>query len=190
MKKIIFAIIIIVVIAIIFVFLPIINKKNISVDQSLNRGRSVLTNMKITSSAFQNNSSIPSLYTCDGANINPPLTFSDIPAGAKSLALIMDDPDAPSGTWDHWLFWNLPPSVTEIKEGVPPAEAIVGVNSWPKIAYGGPCPPDREHRYFFKLYALDTMLNLSRGSTKKEVESAMSGHIIAQAELVGKYNRK
>jgi len=177
--------ILILLLEIIVIALFIISKKPEVMKES-----SVLSNMKIESTAFQNNQSIPSLYTCDGANINPPLTFSDIPAGAKSLALIMDDPDAPSGTWDHWLFWNLPPSVTEIKEGVPPAEAIVGVNSWPKIAYGGPCPPDREHRYFFKLYALDTMLNLSRGSTKKEVESAMSGHIIAQAELVGKYNRK
>ncbi|OGI70681.1 hypothetical protein A3A09_01815 [Candidatus Nomurabacteria bacterium RIFCSPLOWO2_01_FULL_42_20] len=145
--------------------------------------------MKIESTAFQNNQSIPSLYTCDGANINPPLTFSDIPAGAKSLALIMDDPDAPMGTWDHWIIFNIPPETKEIKEGLVP-EGVLGVTSFRKTGYGGPCPPDREHRYFFKLYALDTILNLPEGSSKKEVEVAMSGHIIAQAELVGKYNRK
>jgi len=176
--------ILILLLAIIVIALFIISKKPEVMKES-----SVLSNMKIESTAFQNNQSIPSLYTCDGANINPPLTFSDIPAGAKSLALIMDDPDAPMGTWDHWIIFNIPPETKEIKEGLVP-EGVLGVTSFRKTGYGGPCPPDREHRYFFKLYALDTILNLPEGSSKKEVEVAMSGHIIAQAELVGKYNRK
>ena len=149
--------------------------------------------MHITSPAFQNNTSIPSVYTCDGKNINPPLEFSDIPGNAKSLVLIMDDPDVPSQAgvtvWDHWVVFNIPPTVINIEEGKNPA-GILGKNTRGDLAYGGPCPPDREHRYFFKLYALDTMVSLPAGATKKDVETVMQGHIIAQGELIGLYNRQ
>ena len=151
------------------------------------------TLMNITSPAFEHNGSIPSKYTCDGANISPPLVFSDVPEGAKGLALLMDDPDVPKsirpdGMWDHWVVFNIDPATTEIPEGQNPAGTL-GVNTGGNTAYGGPCPPDREHRYFFKLYALDTELTLSTGATKAQVEQAMQGHIIDQAELMGRYNR-
>ncbi len=139
---------------------------------------------------------IPRQYTCDGENISPPLTIENVPAGAKSLVLIMDDPDIPDfvkqrsniQAWDHWVVFNIPPTTTEIKAGQNPS-GIIGKNTAGKNAYGGPCPPDREHRYFFKLYALDSRLNLSEGVTKKQVEKALPGHILAQAELVGRYER-
>ncbi len=153
--------------------------------------------MIIESPVFQNNQSIPSLYTCDGAGINPPLVFKDVPRQTKSLALIMDDPDIPEAAkqslgievWDHWVIFNILPTVVEIREGQNP-EGILGTNTRGNLAYGGPCPPDREHRYFFKLYALDSMLSLPAGSTKKELLSAMKGHIIAEAQLIGRYSRQ
>jgi Raf kinase inhibitor-like YbhB/YbcL family protein len=145
-------------------------------------------NMKLTSAVFQNNQSIPSKYTCDGEDINPPLEISDVLQQAKSLVLIMDDPDAPSGTWDHWIVFNIPPDTKSIAEGKEPA-GIHGKGTSGNLEYHGPCPPDREHRYFFKLYALDTDLNLAEGSTKKQVESAMQGHIIDQTQLIGLYTR-
>jgi hypothetical protein len=145
--------------------------------------------MKLTSN-FQNGAHIPVQYTCDGADINPPLLIADVPAGVKSFALTMDDPDASRGKiWDHWLLWNISPDTREIKEGITPPEAIIGSNSWPTAAYGGPCPPV-EHRYFLKLYALDAMLDLPPGSNKESLEVVMKGHILAQAELMGKYSRK
>ncbi len=152
--------------------------------------------MKLTSSAFVNNGMIPSKYTCDGNNTNPPLLISDVPAKAKSLVLLMDDPDIPEAAkknfnievWDHWVVFNIPTSTVEIKEGkMPPG--VLGKNTRGNNAYGGPCPPDREHRYFFKLYALDVMLALKEGATKKEVEKAMEGHVITKTELIGKYER-
>lgn len=152
--------------------------------------------MKLTSSAFPNNGKIPSKYTCDGDNINPPLSISEVPAAAKSLVLIMDDPDIPDfvkqkfgiKVWDHWIVFNLPPETQEIVEGKNPP-GVLGKNTGGKNAYGGPCPPDQEHRYFLKLYALDTTLKLNEGVTKAEVEKAMLGHILAKAELVGRYER-
>jgi hypothetical protein len=183
-----FAIIIIVIIAAIMAYFFFINNKNISVDQSFNQDRSVLTNMKISSNAFEHMGLIPSIYTCDGANINPSLNFDSVPTETKGLVLIMDDPDAPMGTWDHWVVFNIPPDTKEIKEGSEPA-GTQGITSFRKTGYGGPCPPDREHRYFFKLYALDTLLDLPEGSAKKKVEAAMQGHILAEAELIGRYTR-
>lgn len=144
--------------------------------------------MKLSSSAFENEGAIPSEYTCDGADVSPSLTFSAIPENTKSLALIMDDPDAPVGTWVHWLVWNIPPNITGFSKG----ENITypqGKNDFGKLDYGGPCPPSGTHRYFFKLYALDTTLKLNEGSTKKQLESAMSGHIIEEAQLMGTYSR-
>lgn len=145
--------------------------------------------MKLTSSAFTHNGIIPSEFTCDGSDLSPPLSISDVPSNAKSLALIMDDPDAPVGTWDHWIVFNIPPSTKEIIKGKEP-NGIAGKNSWGRTGYGGPCPPSGTHRYLFKLYALDTELNLPKGSPKKNLEAAMQGHILAKAELMGTYKRK
>ncbi|MBI2027657.1 MAG: YbhB/YbcL family Raf kinase inhibitor-like protein [Deltaproteobacteria bacterium] len=145
--------------------------------------------MKIESSAFEHNQKIPSKYTCDGHDLNPPLKFLDVPQEAKSLVLIMDDPDAPVGTWDHWLIWNIDPKVSDILENAVPQGAVEGTQSWDHTGYGGPCPPSGTHRYFFKLYALDTKLDLSKSSRKKDVESAMKGHVLSSAELIGLYSR-
>ena len=147
-----------------------------------------VVNMKLTSSAFTNNGAIPSEFTCDGNDVSPPLSMSDVPPNAKSLVLIMDDPDAPVGTWDHWVVFNIAPSTKEISQGVEP-QGIGGKNSWGKTGYGGPCPPSGTHRYFFKLYALDTELDLREGAGKKDIESAMQGHIIEKAELMGTYKK-
>lgn len=154
----------------------------------------IFTPMTIQSSAFENGASIPARYTCDGANTNPPLTFSDIPKDAKSLVLIMDDPDVPKnirpdGMWDHWVVFNMPPDTREIGEGER-APGVHGKNTGGKNEYGGPCPPDREHRYFFKLYALDILLDFSEGASKKDGEQTMEGHVIGKAELMGTYNRQ
>lgn len=146
--------------------------------------------MKLTSTEFLNKSEIPSLYTCDGQNFNPPLSLSGVPAPAKSLALIVDDPDATVGTWDHWVIWNISPAVAEIAENSVPSGAIVGQNSWSEKKYGGPCPPSGSHRYFFKLYALDTMLNISSDSNVHDLIAAMQNHILTETELMGTYQRK
>lgn len=148
-----------------------------------------MISMELLSIAFQHGEDIPSKYTCDGKNISPPLSISDVPAAARSLALLMDDPDAPGGTWDHWVVFNVPRDTNAIEEGEEPA-GVGGKNSWKRIGYGGPCPPDREHRYFFKLYALDTMLDLSEGATKAEVEQAMVGYVMEEVVLMGRYNRQ
>lgn len=144
--------------------------------------------MKLSSPAFTAGQPIPDKYTCDGQDLIPPLEFSEVPPTAKSLALVMDDPDAPMGTWDHWLVWNIPAKTTRIAEGKAP-EGVTGTNSWNKTTWGGPCPPDREHRYFFRLYALDTTLNLAARARKGELQKAMQGHIVAEAELMGRYDR-
>ena len=144
--------------------------------------------MKLTSTAFTDNGAIHSEHTCDSSDLSPPLEISDVPSNAKSLALIMDDPDAPVGTWDHWVVFNIPPSTREISKGKEP-QGTPGKNSWGRNGYGGPCPPSGTHRYFFKLFALDTMLNLPEGSTKKQIEAAMQGHILYKAELMGTYKR-
>ncbi|MDZ4209610.1 MAG: YbhB/YbcL family Raf kinase inhibitor-like protein, partial [Candidatus Curtissbacteria bacterium] len=142
--------------------------------------------MKITSAAFENNAKIPSKYTCDGENINPPLSFSGVPANAKSLVLIMDDPDAPNGTWVHWMVFNINPKINEISENSLPKDGIEGVTSFGKKGYGGACPPSGTHRYFFKLYALDTILNLTNPN-KAALEKEIQDHIIEKAELIGLY---
>ena len=142
----------------------------------------------IESSAFRNNGSIPEKYTCDGDGINPPLNIHNIPEDAKSLVLIMDDPDAPIGTFVHWVAWNIPPSTKEISKGTEPSGNL-GMTGFRRVGYGGPCPPSGIHRYFFKLYALDDILSLSQGSTKKEVLEAMEGHIMMEYEFMGKYEK-
>lgn len=146
-------------------------------------------NLSLTSSVFKNGEVLPSLYTCDGKDTNPPLEIFGILEEAKSLVLIMDDPDATGGeTWDHWIVFNMWPTTKIIKQGEEP-EGVHGKNSWGKTGYGGPCPPNGRHRYFFKLYALDTILDLEDGATKKKVEEAMNGHVLDKAELIGLYER-
>ncbi|TSC80078.1 MAG: PEBP family protein [Parcubacteria group bacterium Gr01-1014_29] len=144
--------------------------------------------MNISSFAFQNTTPIPAEFTCDGENKNPTLTISDVPAGTKSLALIVDDPDAPGGIWVHWTVWNMSPATREIKEDSVPPGAIQGKTNRAN-SYHGPCPPSGTHRYFFKLYALDTLLNIPLTSEARAVEEAMKGHIVADAKLMGTYSR-
>lgn len=147
--------------------------------------------MKLKSSAFDHHGNIPRKYTCQGNDINPPLEIIDVPSNAQSLVLIMDDPDVPKdrrkdGMWVHWVVFNIDPKTTKIPENTPHF-AKFGKNTEGKNAYQGPCPPDREHRYFFKLYALDSLLDLPEGSSKEEVLDAMRGHILQEAELMGLY---
>jgi Raf kinase inhibitor-like YbhB/YbcL family protein len=144
--------------------------------------------MKIKSPEFQEGMLMPRKYSCQGDDINPPLEFSGIPANTKSLVLIMDDPDAPMGTWDHWIMFNIP-VVSKIGEDSVPAGALEGMNSWGNTGYGGPCPPSGTHRYFFKLYALDKSLGIEEGSSKMLVEDMMKGHILAEARLIGVYKK-
>ena len=151
--------------------------------------------MKLTSKAFDNKGIIPPQFTCDGKDISPPLTWSEPPADTKSLALICDDPDAPGKTWVHWVIYNLPPSSRFLPEAVPAGSKIAagglqGINDFKKLSYGGPCPPGGTHRYFFKVYALEKMLDLEPGATKAELEAAMKGHILDRGELMGYYSRK
>jgi Raf kinase inhibitor-like YbhB/YbcL family protein len=153
-------------------------------------------NIQITSTAFAEGQPIPDQYTCTGLDVSPPLTWSNAPAGTKSFALIADDPDAPMGTWVHWVIYNLPPATSSLAENTPPSPELPngakqGINDFGKTGYGGPCPPrGKPHHYHFKIYALDTLLNLPAGATKQELLKAMSGHVLAEGELVGTYQRK
>lgn len=155
--------------------------------------------MQLTSTAFAHGGSIPAKYTCDGEGISLPLCITDVPHDAAGLVLIMDDPDLPAAArdpftgepiavWDHWVVFNIPPHTTDVAEGHNP-EGTMGQNTRGKLGYSAPCPPDREHRYFFKLYALDYLLSLPAGATKHDVEQSMQGHVIAEAELIGRYDR-
>ncbi|MFA5954422.1 MAG: YbhB/YbcL family Raf kinase inhibitor-like protein [Patescibacteria group bacterium] len=150
--------------------------------------------MTITSSAFIENATIPSVYTCDGDNYNPPLSFGGVPRDAKSLALVFEDPDVPKsiredGMWNHWVVYNLPPDTQTIFENAAPP-GTVGVGTGGLQTYQGPCPPDREHRYFFKLYALDSLIPSTQPLTKEELIQRMQGHLLASAELMGRYGRR
>jgi len=149
-----------------------------------------MADLTITSPAFAHKDEIPARYTCDGEDINPALRIDAVPDRAKALALIVDDPDAPAGTWVHWVVWNIPPQTREMRENGLPAEAVQGLNDWKRNRYGGPCPPSGTHRYFFRLYALDTVLNLAATTSKAALLRAMEGHVIAQGELMGTYRRK
>jgi len=144
--------------------------------------------MQIASSAFTQGNKIPDIYTCTGENISPPLEFKDIPKEVESLVLIVDDPDAPKGTFSHWVTFNIDPKTEILGEDEIP-EGVQGKNDFNKLGYGGPCPPVGVHRYFFKLFALDTTLNLQEGATKKEVEQAIEGHVIVQSTLMGVYEK-
>jgi hypothetical protein len=150
--------------------------------------------IKVTSSAFKEGGMIPAKYTCDGADISPPLQWDAAPQGTQSIALICDDPDAPMGTWVHWVLFNLPSTTTSLAEKVPPDKTLAngarqGTNDFRKIGYGGPCPPGGTHRYFFKIYALDTQLDLQAGADKPRLLKAMQGHILAEGQLMGRYKR-
>jgi len=151
--------------------------------------------IEIKSSAFEEGGMIPPKYTCDGADVSPPLSWTSVPEGTKTIALICDDPDAPMGTWVHWVLFNLPADVKELPENVPSEKnldngAMQGTNDFGNIGYGGPCPPGGTHRYYFKFYALDTEVNLQGGATKKELLKAMEGHILAEGQLMGRYKRQ
>jgi len=150
--------------------------------------------LKIRSSAFNDGERIPKKHTCDGEDVSPPLTWEDVPEGTVTLAIISDDPDAPSKTWTHWLIFNIPPELNGLPEGVEKVGELEngikqGFNDFGRIGYGGPCPPFGVHRYYFKLYALDTSLNLEPGTSKEELLRAMDGHIIEKAEMIGLYSR-
>ena len=146
--------------------------------------------MKIISPVFANNAHLPAKYTCDGENINPPLQIGAVPAGTQSLVLIVDDPDAPGGTFLHWLVWNISPDIAVIEENSLPAGSVQGKNNFGKNNYGGPCPPSGTHRFFFKVYALNKKLALPAGSSLKQVQAAIQGYILDEAEIVGLYQRK
>ena len=151
--------------------------------------------LQLTSPAFTDGGIIPARHTCDGADVNPPLSIAGAPPGTVSLVLLVDDPDAPDPkaprvVWDHWVVWNLPARSSAIAEGGAAPGAVVGTNSWGRRDYGGPCPPVGTHRYFFKLYALDRELDLAPASTKKDVEGAMEGAILARAQLMGRYRKR
>lgn len=148
------------------------------------------TPMKLTSPEFMHGKPIPAKYTCDGGEVSPPLVIESVPPEAKSLALIVDDPDAPAGLWVHWVLWNIDPTTRQIAQGSVPPGAQQGLNSWKQARYGGPCPPSGTHRYFFRLYALKEPLNLPAAATKKDLDRAMQGKILAQSELLGTYGRK
>jgi hypothetical protein len=150
--------------------------------------------LQITSSVFSEGEMIPQRYTCDGPDISPDIAWKGVPEGSQSLALICDDPDAPVGTWVHWVLFNIPPGESGMPAEIPADKTLAngakhGTNDFRKLGYGGPCPPAGTHRYFFKLYALDTVLNLDSGITKDQLEKAMKGHILAEGRLMGKYKR-
>jgi hypothetical protein len=158
-------------------------------EANLSQEGEVEMSLQVTSSAFNDGDRIPRMYTCDDQNISPPISWMGVPSDTVSLALIMDDPDAPMGTWVHWVLYNLSPDLTTLEQGVI-GVGTDGKNDFNRLGYGGPCPPKgSNHRYFIKLYALDTMLDLKAGATKSQVESAMRGHILAQGQLMGKYGR-
>jgi Raf kinase inhibitor-like YbhB/YbcL family protein len=151
--------------------------------------------MSLKTTAFPEGGGSPKKYTCDGADVSPNLSWQGAPAGTQSFALIADDPDAPVGTWTHWVIWDMPAQETTLPEGVPKTEVLSngarqGRNDFRRIGYGGPCPPaGKPHRYFFRLYALDVKLDLKAGANRSELERAAKGHILAQVELMGKYGR-
>lgn len=146
--------------------------------------------MQLTSSAFNYQANIPAKFTCDGKNYNPPLTIQNAPQETHSFALIVDDPDAPSGTFTHWMLWNIPASTTTINQNETPPGAVVGTNSFGDTSYGGPCPPSGTHRYIFTLFALNNTLELTAGSEKEDLLNALDNHIIEETQLIGTYSRK
>lgn len=161
-----------------------------SLKSKTNKPETNMSRMKLKSKAFENNQQIPKRHTCDGENLSPPLSIEEIPDGTKSMAVIVEDPDAPVGIFTHWLVWNMPPQFDELPEGSPPPSSLQGINGFGDEKWGGPCPPPGpEHRYIFKIFALDTILELKKEVRKPLLEEAIEGHIIDQAELIGLYGR-
>jgi Raf kinase inhibitor-like YbhB/YbcL family protein len=165
----------------------------LAVSAEMKGGREMKIN--VGSAAFTEGGMIPKQYTCDGADISPPLSWSTVPEGTRSIAIIVDDPDAPAGTWVHWLLYNLPPDLKGLPENVPAQKTLAnggmhGMTDFRRMGYGGPCPPSGTHRYFFRVYALDSILDLFPGAIKKRLLLAMEGHILAEGELMGKYRRE
>ncbi|MFH1404397.1 MAG: YbhB/YbcL family Raf kinase inhibitor-like protein [Candidatus Altiarchaeota archaeon] len=152
--------------------------------------RKEVVKMDIKSRAFEDGGMIPRKYTCQGDDINPPLEISGVPEGCETLVIIVDDPDAPSGNWDHWIVWNIPADTTVIPEDTVPAGSTQGMNDFRRQSYGGPCPPSGTHRYYFRLYALDSKLGLTKESRKKDVLTAIGGHVLAESELMGNYKKE
>jgi len=149
---------------------------------------------QIESDVFEAGGPIPSKFSCDGQDVSPPLTWNGLPKGTNTLALVMEDPDAPAGIWVHWVLYNIPASLSGLPEGVPAEQelsdgSLSGLNSWRRSGYGGPCPPGGTHRYFFRLYAMDQALDLGAGATKEHLIDAMQGHILGQTEVMGTYSR-
>ena len=182
---------------VIFVILPLLLFCSCNGIEQADLGAEGGKNMeiKITSSAFENGGMIPAKYTCDGADVSPPLQWETVTEGTRSIALICDDPDAPMGTWVHWVLFNMPAEANELAENIPAEEtlpngAMQGVSDFGRIGYGGPCPPGGTHRYFFKVYALDTKVDLQAGADKRQLLKAMEGHILSQGQLIGKYKRQ
>jgi Raf kinase inhibitor-like YbhB/YbcL family protein len=173
---------------------PIAAAAPVGSDDSGFEGGSAMA-FSLKSTAFSNGGEIAKKYTCDGADLSPALSWDDVPAGAQSLELIADDPDAPVGTWTHWILWNISAKTTELPEGVPRTEALdngarQGRNDFKRIGYGGPCPPaGKPHRYFFKLYALNARLDVKAGAGRGELEAGMKGHVLSRAEFMGTYKR-
>jgi len=184
MKKTGIIIIIVLILVVILAFVFLKDNK----DDNLSNNEKEVGKMQIKS-VFNHNEKIPNIYTCDGEDKSPEIFISEVPGGAKSLVLIVDDPDAPAGTWVHWLLWNIDPGIASIGENSIPVGAKQGMNDFKKLEYGGPCPPSGTHRYFFKVYALDIELDLEEGSSKEELEKAMKGHMLDKAELIGVYSR-
>jgi hypothetical protein len=172
---------------------PVACARDILIPSTIQTGAAM--SFQISTSAFPSGEMIPKKFTCDGPDLSPPLTWKDAPAATQSFAIIMDDPDAPVGTWVHWVLYKLPASTNELPEGVEKQEqlasgALAGRNDFRKIGYNGPCPPPgKSHRYYFKLYALDTKLSLNAGATKADLERAMKGHILSRTEIIGRYGR-
>ena len=148
------------------------------------------SSISITSPSFQPGGDIPPKFTCNGTNVSPELQISSVPNEAKSLVLIVDDPDAPRGLFTHWIVWNVDSKTTRVAENSSPTAGVQGINDFGKRNYGGPCPPSGTHRYFFKIFALDTKLELKPGARRAELDTAMRGHILAQGELMGRYSHK
>ncbi len=148
------------------------------------------SSISVTTPAFQAGGDVAAKFTCNGANVNPELKINGVPNEAKSLVLIVDDPDAPRGLFTHWIVWNIDPKTTRVAENSAPTAGVQGINDFGKRNYGGPCPPSGTHRYFFKIFALDTKLELKPGARRAELDAAMRGHILAQGELMGRYSHK
>jgi Raf kinase inhibitor-like YbhB/YbcL family protein len=173
----------------IFLMMASCTSSTTSTSESAPAATEATMSLTLTSDAFANGQSIPVKYSCVGKNISPALAWNDPPGGTQSFALIVDDPDAPMGTWVHWVLYNLPPETRSIQENLPATEQTVGKNSSGNLRYDGPCPPSGTHRYYFKLYALDASLNLTPGATKEQVLKQMEGHILAQGELMGTFSK-